>query len=123
MSKIGRALVGAFDKVHRFFVPPYQAEVVEEFLPKKLDKRTLYIVEDDGFTEYAAMICPCGCREVLYMNLLQDERPCWKVIQNGDGTKSLHPSVWRQKDCRSHFWFRNGRVRWCSDSGPWWRRL
>ncbi|TKW76928.1 MAG: hypothetical protein DI543_18380, partial [Bradyrhizobium icense] len=59
---------------------------------------------------------PCGCGSVLHMNLLPDERPCWEVTQHGDGTASLHPSVWRQKDCKSHFWFRRGRVQWCSDA-------
>ncbi|WP_249167217.1 DUF6527 family protein [Bradyrhizobium sp. JYMT SZCCT0428] len=27
----------------------------------------------------------------------------------------IHLSVWRQKDCKSHFWFRHGRVKWCRD--------
>ncbi|MFD1328853.1 DUF6527 family protein [Mycoplana ramosa] len=59
------------------------------------------------------MICPCGCRAVLHMNLLPDERPCWRVTRHMDGSTSLHPSVWRQKECKSHFWFRKGRVKWC----------
>jgi len=69
--------------------------------------------EEDGFQEQAAMICPCGCRSVLHMNLLPDERPCWRVTRHDDGTATLHPSVWRKKECGSHFWFRNGRVVWC----------
>jgi hypothetical protein len=56
---------------------------------------------------------PCGCRSVLHMNLLPDERPCWQVMRPRDGTASLHPSEWWQKDCRSHFWFKNGRLERC----------
>ena len=101
---------------YNLFIPPYATRFVEEALPQKLKRRVLYVVQEDGFLEQAAMICPCGCGSVLHMNLLPDERPCWEVTQHGDGTASLHPSVWRQKDCKSHFWFRRGRVRWCSDA-------
>lgn len=87
--------------------------VVTGHLPRNLAKNKLYIVEEDGFEEQAAMLCPCGCGRVLHMNLLTDERPCWKLTRHADGTSTLHPSVWRQKDCRSHFWFRKGRVIWC----------
>ena len=38
-----------------------------------------YIVQEDGYREHAAMICPCGCRRVLHMNLLADERPGWQL--------------------------------------------
>jgi Family of unknown function (DUF6527) len=96
-----------------WFVPPYRTLVVEEFLPKQLGRRTFYVVQEDGYREQAAMICPCGCGRVLHMNLLPDERPCWRLTQHAYGTASLHPSVWRQKDCGSHFWFRRGRVEWC----------
>jgi hypothetical protein len=48
----------------------------------------------------------------LHMNLLTDERPCWQVTRHQDGTATLHPSVWRQKGCYSHFWLRRGRIHW-----------
>lgn len=98
--------------------PPYGTITVDEYLPKKLKPRMLYIVQEDGMEEQAAMICPCGCGRVLQMNLLTDDRPCWHVTRHDDGTATLHPSVWRQKDCRSHFWFRRGRVEWCPSIGP-----
>ena len=102
-----RALTGWFD-------PPYKTITAEGELPGVLKPRTLYIVQEDGFEEQAAMLCPCGCSRVLQMNLLTDERPCWRVARHGDGTVTLHPSVWRKKDCGSHFWFRKGRVQWCA---------
>jgi hypothetical protein len=93
--------------------PPYRTKGVQGQLPATLAARTLYIVQEDGYEEQAAMLCPCGCKQVLHMNLLTDERPCWTVTVHADGTSTLHPSVWRQKDCLSHFWFRQGRVIWC----------
>jgi hypothetical protein len=97
----------------RWVAPPYRTVVVEARLPNTLRRRTIYVVEDDGYEEQAAMLCPCGCRRILHINLLPDDRPCWRLTRHEDGTSSLHPSVWRQKDCRSHFWFRQGRVTWC----------
>ena len=87
----------------------YKFMVLAE-LPKKLRDDVLYVVEEDGFQEQAAMICPCGCGQVLHMNLLDDERPCWKVTVDANHVPSLHPSVWRQVGCKSHFWFKNGKV-------------
>lgn len=114
MNWLKRFFAQSRETIYRWFVPPYRTELVEDTLPKQLDRKTLYVVEDDGFQEQAAMLCPCGCKRILHMNLLPDERPCWKIIQHKDGTSTLHPSVWRQKDCGSHFWFRNGRVIWCN---------
>jgi hypothetical protein len=105
IQNLGRTVRGWFD-------PPYRTRVVNEHLPGKLDRRTLYIVEEDGFQEQAAMTCPCGCEQILHMNLLTDERPCWQVTRHDDGTATLHPSVWRQKGCNSHFWLRRGRIHW-----------
>lgn len=96
--------------------PPYVTQMATEKLPERLRKRILYVVEEDGYEEQAAMLCPCGCGRTLHMNLLPDERPCWKLTRHDDGTSTLHPSVWRQKDCQSHFWFRRGRVIWARES-------
>ncbi|HER26686.1 MAG TPA: hypothetical protein ENI69_06215 [Rhodospirillales bacterium] len=103
--------------LYHWVVPPYGTIIVEETLPDRLKGRTLYIVEEDGFQEQAAMICPCGCKRILHMNLIPDERPCWRLTRHEDGTSTLQPSVWRKKDCGSHFWFRRGRVQWCRMTG------
>nr|WP_280712342.1 DUF6527 family protein [Bradyrhizobium sp. BR13661] len=113
MNRFSRFLRGAYRRIYNWVVPPYATLIVEDTLPKQLKRRTLYVVQEDGFEEQAAMICPCGCRSILHMNLLPDERPCWRVTHHDDGTATLHPSVWRKKECGSHFWFRNGRVVWC----------
>lgn len=97
----------------KWFDRPYRTILVEERLPTKLKRRVLYVVKEDGFEEQAAMLCPCGCQRILHMNLIPDERPCWHITQHEDGTATLYPSVWRKKDCGSHFWFRKGRIKWC----------
>ena len=102
-----------WEQLYCWFIPPYRTVLVEEALPDRLGRRTLYIVQEDGFYEQAALLCPCGCQRVLHMNLLPDERPCWHLTRHIDGTTTLYPSVWRKNDCGSHFWFRRGRVQWC----------
>lgn len=105
------------DRLYLWLRPPYRTIVVGESLPKRLRRRALYVVQEDGFHEQAAMICPCGCKRVLHMNLLPDERPCWRLTEHEDGTATLHPSVWRKKECGSHFWLWHGRITWCRRTG------
>lgn len=116
MSRLRLFILHSLACVYRWLVPPYRTMLVNGSLPKQLKRRTLYVVQEDDFQEQAAMLCPCCCQRVLHVNLLPDERPCWRLTRHDDGTSSLHPSVWRKKDCGSHFWFRRGRVEWCRAS-------
>lgn len=110
--KIATVLSRLYAWARRLLEPTYKLVYIAE-LPPEIKKHVLYIINEDGFDEHAVMLCPCGCQKKLYMNLLPDERPCWSLLKHLDGTASLHPSVWRKKDCGSHFWFRKSRVQWC----------
>lgn len=90
----------------------YRTKTVEE-LPERLDDSTLYLVGEGEHLWVAAMVCPCGCEQVIQLNLIQPRRPLWRIVRHSDGTVTLHPSVWRTVGCQSHFWFRSGRVEWC----------
>lgn len=104
--------------------PRFGTEYVEEDAPMHPKARTLYVVTEDEEPWSAAMLCPCGCGETLEMNLLADERPVWLLNVHKDGSSTLSPSVNRLKGCRAHFWFRGGRVYWCSDQrGAIWRDI
>jgi hypothetical protein len=94
---------------------PYSTITVEDCLPDDLKPKVLYIVHENGIKEQAAMLCPCSCGQILHMNLLQDERPCWSATIHSNGTSSLAPSVWRKTGCKSHFWFREGHILWCKE--------
>lgn len=91
---------------------PYMVERVED-LPDDVEPLKLYVVGSEPNLWAAAMMCPCGCKERIELNLLKAARPCWDVAVHQDGTASLSPSVWRQKGCESHFFLRNGFIRWC----------
>ena len=96
-------------------VHPYHAICIEddEQLPKQLSIHTVYIIGVPGNEWLASMVCPCGCRKTLFLNLLQDEFPNWKWRISADGTVTLSPSVCRQVGCKSHFFLRDGLIQWC----------
>ncbi len=91
---------------------PYRYVHVEEF-PDRLESSKLYLAGDNGYFWAAAMLCPCGCGDVIELNLLKKARPCWSVTEHPDGSASLMPSIWRRQGCRSHFYLRHGRIDWC----------
>jgi len=93
----------------------YRFQEVHGAFPPKLRRATLYVLKEDDTPWQATMICPCGCRATLEMNLLPDERPIWRYTINAEGCPSLHPSIWRQVGCRSHFSLREGRIIWAND--------
>lgn len=92
---------------------PLRTVKVEE-LPDELEAKKVYVAGENGFEWFAAMLCPCGCGATLHMSLLPDARPRWRLTEHKDGTVSLHPSVWRVKNCRSHFFLRRGLIEWSS---------
>jgi hypothetical protein len=112
MSSVWGALKRLAGLFSRWWSFRYHTVLVEGELPRHLRSKAIYVVQEDGYLEQATMVCPCGCGSVLHMNLLEDERPCWRVTQHPDGTATLFPSVWRKRGCRSHFWLRHGRVEW-----------
>ncbi|WP_367620813.1 DUF6527 family protein [Geomonas diazotrophica] len=70
---------------------------------------------------WALFRCPCGCGSVISLSLQKIHNPGWTVTITGAGRPTLHPSVWRNNGCCSHFWIKDGYVHWCSNSGiaPW----
>lgn len=96
-------------------VHPYHAVCIQddEQLPKKLSTHTVYIIGIPGNEWLAKLVCPCGCGETLFLNLLQDELPNWKWHIGADATVTLSPSVWRRVGCKSHFFLRDGLIQWC----------
>ena len=107
-----------FGKIKLWLSPTYRTILIDDQLPQQLKRHNLYVVQEDGFTEQAALLCPCGCNHLIQLNLQSDERPCWRIRNYDNQTSTLRPSVWRKDGCASHFWFRNGKVVWCSKGLP-----
>ena len=113
MKRLLRLLSHLKDWLSKRFIRSYQTRIVKGDVPARLQRRIIYLVQEDGYSEHVSMLCPCGCGQLLHMNLIPDERPCWQVTEHPDGTLSLHPSIWRKKGCKSHFWFQRGQIYWC----------
>jgi len=62
---------------------------------------TIAIVQR-GVPRWAVLRCPCGCSELLTINLDRRAGPSWKITRR-NGTVSLSPSVWLTSGCQSHF--------------------
>lgn len=91
--------------------PLYRSKVVDE-LPDRVRARTLYLI--GAPTPWsAALLCPCGCGELIHLSLLPDDPPSWQHRQDSKQKPSLEPSVWRTTGCRSHFFLSKGRIVWC----------
>ena len=91
---------------------PYRAVVAED-VPEQFRTRNVYLIGENGHFWCAAMLCPCGCGEVIQLNLVNGSRPRWRFeLDPRTQAISLRPSIWRTVGCRSHFVLRRGRVQW-----------
>lgn len=89
-----------------------RAEFVAE-TPERLDPNVVYVEGEGGNAWVAVMVCPCGCKARISLNLLPESHPCWAVAVDSHGAPSIRPSVWRTVGCKSHFFVRGGRIDWC----------
>lgn len=56
--------------------------------------------------------CPCGCSDVLVINVDKKLRQAWTLRYDARGV-SLLPSVWRTTGCESHFVLWQSQAWWC----------
>ena len=89
----------------------YKCVVVDD-VPDVLKNTVLYLVNDEGHEWLAVLLCPCGCSEKIYLNLLAESRPCWRVGKSGGDIPTIAPSIWRTTGCKSHFFIRHGCIIW-----------
>ena len=91
--------------------PGFATDVVED-LPDVLEPRRVYLVGEHSVPWSAALLCPCGCGAAIQLSLVADDTPCWRARRHFSGSVTLHPSIWRTRGCRSHFFIRRGCVVW-----------
>lgn len=97
-----------FQAINMVGKPPKNTDVADGFL---------YCVVSSGKTKWSLFRCPCGCGSVVTLSLQSIHNPSWKLTKSASGRPTLYPSVWRNKDCMSHFWVKDGRIYWCADTG------
>lgn len=82
-------------------------------LPETAEENKIYIVYADGEWCYLIMKCPCGCGADIDLSLIKGLKPRWEVQFHLNGTISISPSIWRKQKCKSHFFYKRGKVLWC----------
>lgn len=55
--------------------------------------------------------CPCGCGQIIALNLMASHYPRWQVQLHDDGSLTAVPSV-DSRICGSHFWIRRSKIDW-----------
>lgn len=91
--------------------PDYKHVWVDD-LPDDFEKEIIYIIGEQNYEWAVAFTCPCGCTEIIQLNLLKDVRPCWTVDISRAGYITINPSVHRRIGCKAHFFITNGKVSW-----------
>lgn len=82
-----------------------------------VEGNTFYFVFSMNRPKWVLFQCPCGCNNVITLSLQKSHRPHWILRKSKRNRPILYPSVWRDVDCMSHFWIKDGRVYWCHDTG------
>lgn len=92
---------------------------VVERSPKnhELVESDFYFVRSTYKPKWALFKCPCGCGGIITLSLQAIHKPYWRLVKSEASRPTLHPSIWREKGCMSHFWLKDGRIFWCHDTG------
>ena len=107
-----KILISWFLSIFKRSGKPLKTITVDD-IPENYKKGVIYIIGEEA-PWYAALMCPCGCDDVIRLCLQDEVSPSWKLIyHSNDGTVSLSPSVWRTKGCKSHFFLKRGYIDWC----------
>lgn len=78
---------------------------------RELTTGVLVLVMPNRRPKSLKFLCPCGCSEIISVNLMPGNERAWRVDYNAKLGLSLWPSVWRTSGCCSHFILRRNKAR------------
>lgn len=108
-----RALVSRLPKrSRRVRGPIYVSSFPDAEKPATSGK--LVLVGTATHAKWIRLACPCGCGEIIALNLMRTRSPHWTVEHHSDATVSISPSVW-STTCGSHYWLRHNCIEWAND--------
>lgn len=61
------------------------------------------VLIERGRPRWLLMLCPCGCKEEIPINLDARSGPAWRFYRSEKFGVTVFPSVWRDTGCGSHF--------------------
>lgn len=94
----------------------YMGEFVDDLpLENEIEDNKIYIVGENGYEWQGAFNCPCGCGDLIQLNLLEGGENIWRIASRNSKKISITPSINRTMGCKSHFTVTNGKVRWWNE--------
>lgn len=90
----------------------YKTEYNDE-LPDNIEGDTIYILGENEHIWSLAMKCPCGCGDLVQLNLVPGSRPLWNINKKENGNISILPSIHRTRGCKSHYYVSDSKIQWC----------
>lgn len=82
-----------------------------EAADRHVRKSRLVVIGSKERPKWLRFLCPCGCGEVVALNLMTSHSPRWAIREDAKGTLSVSPSA-DSMTCGSHYWIRRSRVHW-----------
>lgn len=109
-----------FKRIFNYFLrkaepllPPRRLIVIEgDSLPENMPIRSIILARDGEEDWCIGFRCPCGCGRKIELLIIEEAKPRWDYSVSDDGLPTLHPSVWLNSGCKSHFWLKNGKIYW-----------
>jgi len=93
--------------------PRFYAVKQADEIPDELVENLFYLIGQKEHIWCGVVLCPCGCKKAIHLNLLPKGSPKWSFRIEKDKTISIYPSIWRTSGCCSHFFLNQGKVHWC----------
>jgi hypothetical protein len=78
---------------------------------QQLKAGVLVLVVPNKKPKSLKFLCPCGCGEIVSVNLMPGNEKAWHLDYEPKLGLSLWPSVWLTSGCRSHFILRHNKTR------------
>jgi hypothetical protein len=111
----------------RIAIVTSQATAAERLAPG-----VIVIITAGPTAKMLRLLCPCGCGEIITVNLRAEVGKAWDITFTEKHGLSLWPSVWLDTGCHSHFILRNNTARLLHGTMPkmtreqemqWWATL
>lgn len=77
----------------------------------KLAPGIIAIISPQNKPKSVKFLCPCGCGEIISINLIRESGRAWRLYFSEKSGISLIPSVWLDSGCESHFILHNNIAR------------
>jgi hypothetical protein len=110
--KLLRKIIAIFTE----WVQPKHKLFFVDDLPNNVNDNSIYVVGERESPWLIAFNCPCGCHNLIQLNLLKEADPCWNYKVDTKMKINISPSIWRNNGCKSHFYVRNGKIHWVKSS-------